>query len=353
MSKKLKAILTILFSFCFCFMCVGYSTLAIDLTVSGSAEIFLQEGVFISSVNVECHEDAKEEGTVVNNYTFTTCDSVLTLSDTNENSYVLFNIRFYNNSESKQIYSGAKYISDAYSNNAITFDVDGEILFVNPYDYVTLQVKFYYKNGTVATNNVLESTINYSFKEMTGTSVSAVIEGNSADNMDSVADGNSNYDGSNTSNRWTNWTSETSGRGVPATISIVMNEKETIDSVKLYHFIDANSNVNWYGSCDFPDNIEIYYYDDQLKEYLPITFTESQNWTNASRRARDGVYTMRINGTTATFTHTYRGTPPITTCTFDAITTQALKIVLTPKANFFVGLMEIEVNSNGNNVLVE
>lgn len=363
MKKWTKTLIVTVFSFVVLFTCIGYAAVSDIMDITGTAETYVPDGVFITKAEISGNIEANLSASSVNKLFSTTLDSSVSLSESNGNSELTFAVTFYNNSDTSYIYDTVSYLEEVYSNKNIIFSVSLNNLFIDARDFMTLDITFAYNQKTVASDNALDSALSFRFKELEETTTS-VVEGNSADNIGALADSKTNYDGSNTQNRWTNWSSETSGRGQPATLNIVFTEEKTIDEILFYHFVDANQNANRYGSCDFPDEIKIEYYayneQSQAYEYIELTsYSTQKNYSNEKRRNGDGVYTMNItdeNGKTASvaFTHNYSGTPPITTYTLNqSITTRALKITLTPKANFFVGLMELEVLNDGKNIMYE
>lgn len=265
-------------------------------------------------------------------------------------SSMTLRLTFYNETNSTFTYYGTS--DTTYDNTGITYQVVGGKNFVDGKERLVLDVVFSYTNSKVSSNKKLNAVINFLFQKVERISLT-VPDGNSADNPASLYDGSTNYNGNDTSKRWTNWTSTTNGRGEPATLNVVWEEEVTFDSLKLFHFVDANRNTNWYGSCDLPESVSIYYYDETAGDYLLLTkYTESKNYTNAKRRASDGVYQMTIGGNTVTFTYSYAGTPPITTYALNnKVTTRAIKVVVDAKANFFVGLMELQVLNGTTNVM--
>lgn len=361
MAKIIKPLLAIFLTFSCIFCTVGYAVVVDTLDITGSAETYLQDGVFISRTELIDSSDINLTNTNVNKVFGTTMDSTVELSGTNGYSYATYEVTFFNNSNTTYVYDAVQYLSEAYDNASIVFETDPASIFIDAKEHLTINITFKYEGNAVAAETVLNSSLNFSFNLLE--SRNTFVDGNSADNLDAIADGNTDYDGSDTQNRWTNWTSTTAGRGESATINIQFTEETTIDAVKLYHFIDANQNANRYGSCDFPEAVSIYYYVENSEtgegEYVELTnYTTSKNYSNEQRRASDGVYQMTItndDGTTenVTFTHNYSSTPPITALSFgESITTRGIQVVLDAKDNFFVGLMELELlDENGESIL--
>lgn len=356
MNKLLSIVTAITLSLSMIFMSIGYAELSDELVADGTAKLSSQKNVFISNVIYKSDVNAGLEDTSINEYTGTNLNSTIVLSPTNPSSSITYTVEFYNNSPYIWLYEGVDYLDAAYSNSKIDFSVSVGRNFISAYGSMTLDITFHYATSTI-TSNVLDSVLNFVFSQV-DVSHAAVVEGNSADNLAAIYNGSKNYNGNNTQYRWTNWASSDSGdEGEPATINIIWEEAQSIDSIVLHHFVDAgagNRNNNWARSCDFPESVTIYYYDDAVGDYVELRGTTvSKNYTNASRRTSDGVYTMTIDGKTASFTHSYNGTAPATTYDFSSINTMSIKIVIDPPDNYFVGLMELEVFDGKTNLLTD
>lgn len=181
------------------------------------------------------------------------------------------------------------------------------------------------------------------------TGINTIVDGTSADNIKTLNDGSITYDGSDTKYRWTSWSSDNADKGAPVTMTILFSEQLSFDQIKLYHFIDANG-------CDFPESITMSYYKAGAGGYTEVTepndYTTSVNWSDAVRNSRTGVYTMKINGTSATFVYTYKGAAPCSTLNFNQpISANSISITFDAPAGYFVGLMEIQVLRNGINLI--
>lgn len=317
-------------------------------TINTTLGEFQYGDIYIIEMDI-LEDSSNYASTTIKKNSATTIGGKITLNSTSSSSMTL-RLKFYNSTSATYTYYGTT--NSTYDNTGIAYQVVGGKNFVDGKDFLVLDVVFSYANSSVSYNKSLNAVINFLFQKVERISLT-VPEGNSADNPPSLYDGSTNYNGNDTNKRWTNWTSTTSGRGEPATLNVVWDEEVTFNSVKLFHFVDANRNTNWYGSCDLPESVSIYYYDETAGDYLLLTgYTESKNYTNAKRRASDGVYQMTIGGNTVTFTYSYAGTPPITTYTLrNKVTTRAIKVVVDAKANFFVGLMELQVLNGTTNVM--
>ncbi len=348
MKKSIKALCCIAFSLIFVFLGVGYAQLTDTLAVSGKVDLSSQEGIYITGVELQDGADV-----TVNAFISTILTSTVNLG-TDGSSSVTLSVTFFNNSDATYMYDSVTYETDAYSNDDIVFDVSYEQNFIVPHGTLTLDLTFSYKDGVASSLTELYSVLKFNFVEPNKTVIESdgsnvtnisVIEGNSADNLASLLDGSSslNYD---TANRWTTWVENATGIGIPATLNFVWDNEKTFDTLTLYHFVDAGAGTrknSWRGSCDFPASVEVYYFDSSVGDYVQLDTTNSStNYSNATRANSNGVYSMTINGRRVTLNGSYSGEAPATTYDFGStITTNAVKLVLNPQANYIVGLMEV------------
>lgn len=205
----------------------------------------------------------------------------------------------------------------------------------------------YFGEGTYVDENF---RFTYNYPDIWPSSgINTLVEGNSADNIQTLNDGSVTYDGSNTKYRWTSWSANNNDRGSVVIMTILFSEQLTFDKLRIYHFIDA-------GGCDFPDSMTFEYYNLTSKEYTDLNegqdYSTTENWSNAKRDSRTGVYTMTINDQSVTFTYDYKGAAPCTTLTFDQpVTTNSISVTFDAKDGYFVGLMEIQVLYNDANLI--
>ena len=351
MKKKWTALLCIVFSLMLAVTGVGYASLSSTLLAHAQTSLDAPNGVFISNVVIQGHTDADLSASTVNRYFGTNLDSTVTLSPDNGSSTLTFRVTFYNNSTEARCFNEVTYLEGegGYDNAAITFLVDGftqtnliALPMIGAKDYLTCQLTFSFADAGNTAANVLHSVLHFSFDNILKPLLS--VEGNSADNINTIHDGSLNYNGSDTRYRWTSWSADDNDRGKPVSMTMAWANEATFDQIDIYHFIDH------YG-CDFPESMTLYAYDDTIGDYVLLEdYTTSTNFTNARRNAQ-GLYTMTINNRTATFTHNYSGAAPCTTFTFDEpITTRGFKIVFQAKSGYFVGLLEIVVTNDGVNV---
>ena len=76
-------------------------------------------------------------------------------------------INIINTTDKTQVFNGVEYLPENYSNNDITYLLNG--LAINdelePGQNVTFTITFFYRNNTLASNNTLNSIINFDFSE--------------------------------------------------------------------------------------------------------------------------------------------------------------------------------------------
>lgn len=150
------------------FMCVGYaSVIDVKANVEGELNATPQTGVFITNV-----EATDTENVQINYYIGNMVDSKVTLSDS-EAATVSYNVTVYNStSDINYMFVGvAKDESSelCYTNDNIKYtltNVEEKVTILKPKESLTFIVTFEYDNKTDRTNNILESKLNYRFKEV-------------------------------------------------------------------------------------------------------------------------------------------------------------------------------------------
>lgn len=169
MKRLIKSIvLTLVFSFAFAFLCIGYAKLTRDINIEGQADYVPPIDVFIVDA------EAPAEG-VVNGYVMSTMNSTVTLGSTS-NSSVRFLVTVYNNTDEEYGYNATKHPAgeETYTNVDIAYrlikaDSGEELAFRTPVaskSHLTFYVEFYYKDGVVPSNKTLNSILLFEFLPM-------------------------------------------------------------------------------------------------------------------------------------------------------------------------------------------
>ena len=149
-------------------MSVGYASVnSILIGFNGTAIAKLPSGVYITEANYNSNVDANlAESTILSAYQ-TNLNSKVVLSSTNPASSITYTINIINTTDKTQVFNGVEYLPENYSNNDITYLLNG--LAINdelePGQNVTFTITFYYRNNTLASNNTLNSIINFDFSE--------------------------------------------------------------------------------------------------------------------------------------------------------------------------------------------
>lgn len=151
------------------FMCIGYAELSGDpMSIAGIVEAYAQEGVFITSIS---KKSEIETGSKINYFIGTMFESKTVLGNTADSSEI-YEVTLYNNSETEYVFIGTLTdIEDEhlYDNENIGYMVNGVEQYktiISPGQSLTLTITFTYKDETKITNNILNSKINFRFKEM-------------------------------------------------------------------------------------------------------------------------------------------------------------------------------------------
>ena len=151
------------------FMCIGYAEMSGDFaSITGTVEAYAQEGVFITSISKRSELETESE---INYFIGTMFESKTVLGNT-EDSSEIYEVTLYNNSETEYVFIGT--LTDMedehlYDNDNIGYTVNGVEQYktiISPGQPLTLTIKFTYKDGKNITNNILNSKINFRFKEM-------------------------------------------------------------------------------------------------------------------------------------------------------------------------------------------
>lgn len=149
-------------------MSVGYASVnSIIIGFNGTAIAKLPSGVYIIEANYNSNVDANlAESTILSAYQ-TNLNSKVVLSPTNPSSSITYTINIINTTDKTQVFNGVEYLPENYSNNGITYLLNG--LAINdelePGQNVTFTITFFYRNNTLASNNTLNSIINFDFSE--------------------------------------------------------------------------------------------------------------------------------------------------------------------------------------------
>ncbi|MGM9684510.1 MAG: hypothetical protein ACI3XQ_13010 [Eubacteriales bacterium] len=345
MKKAIRVAFCIALSLIFVFLCVGYAQLSDSLTVNGNVNVSQKDGIYITGVAVPEGADA-----TVNSYISTTLNSTVKLG-ANGDSTVTLSVTFYNNSDTAYSYQSVTYDSDAYSNENIVFDVSYEQNYIGAHGTLTLDLTFSYKDGVVPDISELNSVLKFNFMNV------SVIdeEGNisTSNGIDALIDGNTTLNYSDAPY----WSSRDDsdiekGIGGSTTLNFEWDHLMTFDSIALYYYLDTigSSADRWRGSSDFPASVEFYYFNLETGEYEQLVPTKTDDYKfNARRNNKTGLYEIKLDGSPkwTTLDDTFNGKPPATVYEFGRdITTNSVKIVLTAKSGYHVGLMEVEYIDN-------
>lgn len=159
----------------------------------------------------------------------------------------------------------------------------------------------------------------------------------SSDNILTLNNGNKNYDGYDTTKRWTNWSSNWTTRTDARTASLIFawDDPCSISQVNVYYFID-------YYATRVPSAVSLSYKNSKGEWVAISNVTETKNYTLS------GDQVQSINGTS--WSGNYTGVAPASFLAInDAITdATAIKITLTAQTynrnnNYCVGLIEAEI----------
>ena len=321
----------------------------------GLGEFLFGSGVYILSVTPVSVTTGSSVGTLSNDESALTATMPVTVVLGGE-SKVVYRVEFANVTSNDLLLAG--------TNSALSVQTDN-------FDHAMMRID---ANDRLACDVTISSSgtnqnVTFAFKKIeTSKQLTATVaQGATADNLDAIGDGKTELNYSDTNQRWTNWTSEASGRGQPSTLMLAFNDAKDVSSVTVYHFVDAGNPA----PCDFAELIKIEYFDENLNQFVelctatltlngndPVEYSSTgatirHNWSNASRDisvvSGVKVYSMDLvdpdTGVTnknVSFASTSSNKiAPQTTISFAKVNTSGLRITLDARANCFVGVMEI------------
>lgn len=170
---KVNRLFPIFILFMTILMGIGYASInSISLDFGGKLIAKDVTGIFITDANYESDENADlAESKILNAYQ-TSLTSKVVLSDEDKDSSITYKVTIYNSYDETYLFDSVKYLDDddTYDNEEITFVLNGldpgdELL---GKDEITFTITFYYKDNTLAENNTLNSTLNFSFVKNVG-----------------------------------------------------------------------------------------------------------------------------------------------------------------------------------------
>jgi len=163
MKKSTKIVVCVVFSFLFCFLCIGYANLNDSLYAEGDVDIARQNGVYIFDVKV-----LNDANATANHYIGTVLNSTVTLPASADAS-VTMEITVYNNSSEAYGYNVMKYAvgESTYDNENIhistTIQKQHPDWKLEPQAYMTFPITFSYAEGADLTKNTLNSIVDFEF----------------------------------------------------------------------------------------------------------------------------------------------------------------------------------------------
>lgn len=191
MKNWIKIAIGTILSFSVVLTGVGYASVTDNLQINGTVQAEPQTGVFIYDVNIPSGVNATENG-----YIGTALNSTVTLGDSGT-STVSFDISIYNYSDYVYKFNGVKYMEEAYSNANILFEIDETELVQGQQlagmQSVTFTITFFYENGQVPSNHILNSVLNFEFVPE-DEYIAPVVVSNAIDRFSEVLNTTTDYD---------------------------------------------------------------------------------------------------------------------------------------------------------------
>lgn len=167
--NKLYISFSILFCIATLFMGIGYASInSISFNVSGEVTAQVQDGIFITEVNYneELSNNVLVTDSKINGCYQTNLDSDIVLTN-DKDSLITYDITIYNSYDLAYVFDTVEYTlgPDTYDNENIIFKLtnlnSGDV--VNPKDYISFSITFYYKDSSNISNVKLNSILNFNF----------------------------------------------------------------------------------------------------------------------------------------------------------------------------------------------
>ena len=190
MVKKLKikpSFFTLLIIIASFFMAIGYAAInAITLEVKSTVNITTKNELYISNASIKNENNSTGK---INIYEGRYFSSTSALSNTDTSSSVTYEITISNNTPYVYGYIDTKYMigDTTYDNENIIFELSGidTNTQLQSGDSVTFNITFKYYDTSNITNNVLNSSLSFIFKNLSAMQLSSLIELNESSIPDS------------------------------------------------------------------------------------------------------------------------------------------------------------------------
>lgn len=163
--KKIYPVILLIMS---TLMGIGYASVnSITLEINGDAIAKSNEGIFITETKYLSNSNANITSSKINNIHQTMMNSTIELSNNDVNSYITYQVTVYNSNNIPFSYIKTCYDEEFYDNDNIIFEItnlkEGDT--IEPKTYLTFNITFKYKEGTIPSNdnNTLNSYLNFLF----------------------------------------------------------------------------------------------------------------------------------------------------------------------------------------------
>ena len=163
MTKAIKILLAVVFSFGFLFTSIGYAQFTDTLVVHGDAEAQMPEAIIITDVVTPAGNSVS-----LAEYRYTVLTSQINMGNSGS-STLKFQVTVYNNTANVYGYNATIYAPDtpAYTNSNIVNSTNmarkSEDWKLEPHSSLTFELTFSYKNGRVPSDKTLYSVLEFEF----------------------------------------------------------------------------------------------------------------------------------------------------------------------------------------------
>lgn len=163
-----KNILFIMIMLSTLIMSIGYASLnGVSLNLTGNVFLQTKQEIFISEVTYNNGVSINKEESNIINANQTVLASYVSLSTTDPNSSISYDVIIWNNTEETYEYDETTHLDyiDIYDNENIVYNTSIVDTVLEPNTSITITLTFSYKDATLAPENTLNSNLTFKFKK--------------------------------------------------------------------------------------------------------------------------------------------------------------------------------------------
>lgn len=159
-------------------MQIGYSAIGVvtDFDINGHLKLEGQEGIIITDAVYKEDNNANLSESRIIKFKNNLLDSFVSLSKTDKDSSITFQITILNTEKDNYIFKDVIYSESDYDNTGISFYLTGlnKGDVVNGEEVITFLITFHYAEGVIPNNNVLSSHLEFNFLKIKDTFLKSI-----------------------------------------------------------------------------------------------------------------------------------------------------------------------------------